>query len=303
MAGQNARTTARALAGRTVAAAKRVTGRSAKTTTKAATKKSGAATSTTKKAPAKKAAVKKAPARKTTAKKAPATTASAKKAPAKKVAAKKAPAKKTAKKVTAKKAASKKVTTSKAPAKNAPAKAAAKKAPAKKAPAKTAAKKTPAKKAPAKKTPAKKAPAKTAAKKPGTRPAAPGRLAVKADEKPWTKAELDEVRDDLLADRARLRAELNMAEHELHDLMRDAGDGAGNDQADVGSTTFERDHEMTLANNAREMLGQTERALARIEDGSYGACESCGEPIGKMRLMAFPRATLCLSCKQREERR
>ena len=87
------------------------------------------------------------------------------------------------------------------------------------------------------------------------------------------------------------------------DLMRDAGDGAGNDQADVGSTTFERDHEMSLANNAREMLAQTEHALQRIADGTFGACESCAEPIGKMRLMAFPRATLCLTCKQREERR
>jgi DnaK suppressor protein len=135
------------------------------------------------------------------------------------------------------------------------------------------------------------------------RKSAPRRLAVKADEKPWTAAELDEVRGDLNADRERLRSELNLAEHELHDLMRDAGDGAGNDQADVGSTTFERDHEMSLANNARDMLIQTERALSRIDDGSYGACESCGQPIGKMRLMAFPRATLCLSCKQREERR
>jgi DnaK suppressor protein len=60
---------------------------------------------------------------------------------------------------------------------------------------------------------------------------------------------------------------------------------------------------MTLANNARTMLAQTQRALARIDDGSYGVCESCGQPIGKMRLMAFPRATLCLPCKQREERR
>jgi DnaK suppressor protein len=156
-------------------------------------------------------------------------------------------------------------------------------------PAKAAAKKTPAAKAPAKKSPAKRA--------------APRRLAVKADEKPWTAAELAEVRGELNTDRERLRSELNLAEHELHDLMRDAGDGAGNDQADVGSTTFERDHEMSLANNAREMLAQTERALGRIEDGTYGVCESCGEPIGKMRLMAFPRATLCLSCKQREERR
>jgi DnaK suppressor protein len=136
-----------------------------------------------------------------------------------------------------------------------------------------------------------------------TSKATPAKLAVKADEKPWTAAELAEVRGDLNTDRERLRSELNLAEVELHDLMRDAGDGAGNDQADVGSTTFERDHEMSLANNARDMLAQTEKALARIEDGSYGICESCGEPIGKMRLMAFPRATLCLSCKQREERR
>jgi RNA polymerase-binding protein DksA len=111
------------------------------------------------------------------------------------------------------------------------------------------------------------------------------------------------VRGELTSERERLRAELNMAEVELHDLMRDAGDGAGNDQADVGSASFERDHEMSLANNARLMLAQTEHALARIDDGSYGICERCGQPVGKMRLMAFPRATLCLSCKQREERR
>ena len=101
----------------------------------------------------------------------------------------------------------------------------------------------------------------------------------------------------------RLETELDLAARELDDLMRDAGDGAGNDQADVGSTTFERDHEMSLANNARDMLTQTEHALERIEDGTYGLCESCGQPIGKNRLMAFPRATLCLTCKQREERR
>ena len=101
----------------------------------------------------------------------------------------------------------------------------------------------------------------------------------------------------------RLRRELEDQEAELAAIMRDAGDGAGHDQADMGATSFERDHELTVVNNARDMLAQTERALARIEDGSYGICESCGNPIGKMRLMAFPRATLCLSCKQREERR
>jgi RNA polymerase-binding protein DksA len=160
-----------------------------------------------------------------------------------------------------------------------------------------------AKKAPVTKAPAKKATTKKTAASGAAPTAAPGSLAVKAEEEPWTQAELDEVRDELHEERGRLREELNLAEHELHDLMRDAGDGAGNDQADVGSATFERDHEMSLARNARDMLTQTEKALGRIEDGSYGRCESCGQPIGKMRLMAFPRATLCLSCKQREERR
>ena len=60
---------------------------------------------------------------------------------------------------------------------------------------------------------------------------------------------------------------------------------------------------MSLANNSRGLLVQAERALLRIEDGTYGVCESCGNPIGKARLQAFPRATLCVSCKQKEERR
>jgi DnaK suppressor protein len=60
---------------------------------------------------------------------------------------------------------------------------------------------------------------------------------------------------------------------------------------------------MSIANNARDMLLQSERALARIAAGTYGVCESCGEPIGKARLQVFPRATLCMGCKQKQERR
>ncbi len=176
----------------------------------------------------------------------------------------------------------------------APKQVAAKKAPAKK----TAAKKAPAKKAPAKKAPAKKAPAKKApAKRTGRK------LVVRADERPWMARELADVRGELEADEGRLRLEIRSVEQDLQDLLRNTGDGAGNDQADVGSTTLERDAEMSLANNTREMLFQVQRALGRLDDGTYGVCESCGNPIGKQRLMAFPRATLCMTCKQREERR
>jgi DnaK suppressor protein len=96
---------------------------------------------------------------------------------------------------------------------------------------------------------------------------------------------------------------ISEAELDLAGLMRDAGDGAGDDQADAGTATFEREQEISLANNAREMFEQSGRALTRIDDGSYGLCESCGSPIGKNRLLAFPRATLCLTCKSKQERR
>ena len=129
------------------------------------------------------------------------------------------------------------------------------------------------------------------------------KLAVRADEEPWTVAEQKEVRMELESDLDRLRGELDQSARELQDLMRDSVDGAGNDQADIGATSLERDSEMSLAANQRELLNQTGKALGRLDDGSYGACEVCGEPIGKMRLMAFPRATLCMTCKQREERR
>lgn len=128
-------------------------------------------------------------------------------------------------------------------------------------------------------------------------------LAVRADEKPWTAAETKAVRSELEDDLLRLRKELDLSAKELQDLLRDGVDGAGNDQADVGSTSLERDAEMSLAANQRELLLQTERALQRLDKGTYGQCEMCGEPIGKLRLQAFPRATQCLQCKQREERR
>ncbi|MCX6397800.1 MAG: TraR/DksA C4-type zinc finger protein [Propionibacteriales bacterium] len=128
-------------------------------------------------------------------------------------------------------------------------------------------------------------------------------LVVREDESPWSKDELNEVRNQLRADVKRLRAELEEVEGDLAHLISSAGEGAGNDTADVGSATFERDQEMTIVNNARDMLVQSEHALDRIANKTYGVCEVCGNPIGKNRLMAFPRATMCMTCKQREERR
>jgi DnaK suppressor protein len=128
-------------------------------------------------------------------------------------------------------------------------------------------------------------------------------LPVRQGEKKWTEAELEKVRSQLAEEAEELRADIDRAESDIASRLGDAVGDAGDDQADVGAKAFEREHELALTHNARELLLQTERALNRIAAGTYGACESCGEPIGKARLQAFPRATLCVACKQREERR
>lgn len=111
------------------------------------------------------------------------------------------------------------------------------------------------------------------------------------------------MRSAIESDIRQLRTEIDTAQRDLAGLMRDAGDGSGDDQADAGAKTFEREQEITLANNSRDLLEQNRHALARLDEGRYGVCESCGEPIGKFRLKAAPRATLCVTCKQKQERR
>ncbi|MET8881936.1 TraR/DksA family transcriptional regulator [Streptomyces rubiginosohelvolus] len=213
-------------------------------------------------------------------------------------------------------------------------KAAAKKTAAKKAAAgdKPAAKKSTAKKTAAKKTAKRAAPAATEAARaadqtgaptvvakksasrsaagaqatapvPPARAAAPDELAVRPGEDPWTPEEVTEARTLLTSEILRLRSELETSGAALAGLMRDSGDGAGDDEADTGTKNITREHELALAANAQEMLEQTERALARLEAGTYGLCEICGKPIGKARMQAFPRATLCVEDKQKQERR
>jgi len=264
----------------------------------------------------------------------------AKKAVAKKVAAKKAPAKKSpAKKAVAKKAVAKKAPAKKSPAKKAVAKKAT---PVKKAVAKKAAVKSiPVKKATGKPFPSKttltvdeksqtvsvstvsapvaapvveerrlvmpppprpvKSGKKIAPLKPIRVPPTP--IVVSESETPWTAAELKAIRAEISKDLDRLRRELAVVESEMDELIQESGEGAGDDQADAGTKTFEREHEMSLVINARDMVLQTERALERIDSKSYGNCEECGAQIGKARLQVFPRATLCMLCKQKEERR
>jgi DnaK suppressor protein len=113
-------------------------------------------------------------------------------------------------------------------------------------------------------------------------------LPIAEGEDPWTEEEIDEV---------------STAERALAELFDEGSGVAGRDPADIGSTNFERNQEMSLVQNARDMLEQAQWALRLFDLGQYGWCESCGQPIGKDRLSVFPRATMCVTCKQREERR
>ncbi|MEU5085856.1 TraR/DksA C4-type zinc finger protein [Streptomyces sp. NPDC021356] len=174
----------------------------------------------------------------------------------------------------------------------------------KKAGAAEAAKQTGATTVVAKKTPGTAAAATTAVPKARVAAAVePGDLAVRPGEEPWTEEEAAEARAELESEMERLSTEISSSEAALAGLMRDSGDGAGDDQADTGTKNITREHELALAANARETLTQTERALDRLDAGTYGLCENCGNPIGKARMQAFPRATLCVECKQKQERR
>ncbi|MGC5014039.1 TraR/DksA family transcriptional regulator [Streptosporangium sp. DT93] len=117
----------------------------------------------------------------------------------------------------------------------------------------------------------------------------------------WSAGELAEVRGQLAEEVRELTEEIARSESEI--ASSDVTDGAGDDQADAGARTYEREREIALTLNSRDLVAQNERAIARIDAGTYGVCESCHQPIGKERLQAFPRATLCVACKQREERR
>ncbi|GAB2590113.1 hypothetical protein Aab01nite_40770 [Paractinoplanes abujensis] len=143
------------------------------------------------------------------------------------------------------------------------------------------------------------------AKATGTRAAASSKTGdTGAARKTRDAAETEKIRVALVERRDELQAEYDTSITELTELQRDRlEDSAGDDQADTGTKTFEREQEITLANNLLERITQVERAIDRLGEGNYGWCERCGNAIPVERLAAFPSATLCVSCKQLEERR
>jgi RNA polymerase-binding transcription factor DksA len=63
---------------------------------------------------------------------------------------------------------------------------------------------------------------------------------------------------------------------------------------DIGSETFEREKDMAILNTLEDQITEIEKALSRVDDGSYGTCEACGKPIGEERLEVVPTARYCV---------
>jgi DnaK suppressor protein len=116
--------------------------------------------------------------------------------------------------------------------------------------------------------------------------------------------EVDQIRLGLQSRYDELHAEYEHAVAETQLLSREQqADTAGDDDADSGAKTSERERELSVIRSILERREQVDHALQRLSDGAYGWCEGCAAPIPVERLAVFPWATCCVACKQARERR
>jgi RNA polymerase-binding protein DksA len=129
--------------------------------------------------------------------------------------------------------------------------------------------------------------------------------------KTWKKQEtmnkrkLTEFRKTLLREKEVLEKQYrDLEEGNLHSSQSDfSGEMPFEEEyAASGTTTFERERDLSLSENVKDLLKRVDEALERIEEGSYGICEMCGLQIPEERLQALPYANLCISCKTKEEK-
>ena len=180
-----------------------------------------------------------------------------------------------------------------------------KKSPAKKKPApqKAAPKKT-VKKAPAKKAVAKKAAPKKVAPKKAIKQA-PAKPKSKKGHKPFTKKELAIYRELLQHQLERMQKNLNSLAAD--NLKRSPSDTTGDisfystHMADHGTDNFDRELALNLVSGRQESIYDIEFAIQRIDDGTYGICQACDNPIERPRLKALPFARKCLACQNAAE--
>ncbi|NOZ27752.1 MAG: conjugal transfer protein TraR [Chloroflexi bacterium] len=106
----------------------------------------------------------------------------------------------------------------------------------------------------------------------------------------------ERLRRMLVAERDRLRAELSHYEMAARRNL-----GLGNHMADDGTEAFDQAASLTLHRNQQRILEEVERALHKLDEGTYGRCERCGQEIDFARLKAIPYAMYCIDCQSRVE--
>jgi DnaK suppressor protein len=122
----------------------------------------------------------------------------------------------------------------------------------------------------------------------------------------YTKKELDDLRERLQTERVELEEQLTTIETESFATSQSDMSGEvsfDEENADAGTFTFERERDLSIENNVRDLLAKIDRALTRMDEGTYGICSRCGKPIEKARLKALPYVDLCLKDAQAQSRR
>jgi RNA polymerase-binding protein DksA len=114
----------------------------------------------------------------------------------------------------------------------------------------------------------------------------------------------EHFRQRLLDERSRVQEALDYLHEENPGSMEDETQEIQSDNhpGDVATVTHDREIDYTLEENAERLLAAIDSALQRIDEGTYGTCRSCGNPIATERLDALPYTVQCIDCKRKEER-
>lgn len=112
-------------------------------------------------------------------------------------------------------------------------------------------------------------------------------------------AELKKLRSQL----EEKRRELVDAYRRSQEAQRQPGDEGLLDLADRATEHYAKEFQYSLSDKDRELVRHVEEALQRMEEGSYGECQECGEAIAERRLKAIPWAQYCLDCQEKREAR
>lgn len=131
-------------------------------------------------------------------------------------------------------------------------------------------------------------------------------MSPKKSQQRYSKNDLKEFKKLLEAEKARLLSELKMltSEKPLVSAIGGSSDASyDDDSTDTAAAVTEIGTLLAEEGNIQKLLQQVQRALSKIDDGTYGLCDACNKPIDKARLKAMLFASLCVPCKSLEEKR